>query len=428
MDLNVAKKEVFQNIKLILESGKKEFIPGESPILTGMAVYDHKEINAIMETLFDGWFGLGKRGVQFENSFSSYINSKYGVLVNSGSSANLIALNCIKNKFDLSKGEIITPACGFPTTFNAILQLGFTPAIIDVDKSLNISPESVEKAINENTKGIMFAHTLGNPAQIGEIRKIANENDLFVIEDCCDALGSKYDNKVCGTFGDISTFSFYPAHGITMGEGGCLVTNDPKLNRISKSLRDWGRDCWCTTDEKNLLGACGKRFDYEIDGIPYDHKYVYSTIGYNLKPLELQAAMGLAQLDKLDLFNQARKNNFEIYSQELEIFSNFIEIPSINKKADPVFFGMPLIINNKEVKRQELIKYLNANKIATRYLFGGNLLKQPAYKSINYRLYENLDYTDELMKQCFWIGIHPGINEEIIEYIVGVLKNFFNKV
>lgn len=426
--MNQIKSEVFQNVKTIIESEKKEFVPGESPVLTGMAVYDYREINAIIETLFDGWFGLGKRGVEFEKSFSSYINSKYGILVNSGSSANLIALNSIKNKLNLTSGEIITPACGFPTTFNAILQLGFTPAIIDVDRSLNITPEYVEMAISKNTKGIMFAHTLGNPAQIEEIKKIAIENGLFIIEDCCDALGSKYNEKICGSFGDISTYSFYPAHGITMGEGGCLVTNDYKLNRAAKSLRDWGRDCWCTTDEKSPLGSCGKRFDYEIDGIPYDHKYIYSSIGYNLKPLELQAAMGLEQLDKLDMFNQIRKKNFKTYSEELEVFEKYIEIPEINKKSDPVFFGMPFIINNGKVKRQDLIKYLNLNKIATRYLFGGNLLKQPAYQNINYSLYGDLEYTDKLMRDCFWIGIHPGIKEEMIKYVIEKLKHYFSNI
>lgn len=426
MGLNELKNDIYENISQIVNSDKNKFIPGESPVLTGMAVYDHKEINAIIESLLDGWFGLGKKGVEFEKRFSSYISSKYGILVNSGSSANLIALNSIKNKLNVHSGEIITPACAFPTSFNAILQLGFTPAIIDVDESLNITPESVISAINENTKGIMFAHTLGNPAEIEEIAKIAAENGLFIIEDCCDALGSKYNNKMCGTFGTISTYSFYPAHGITMGEGGCLVTNDHSLSKISKSLRDWGRDCWCTTDEKNLLGNCGRRFDYEIDGIPYDHKYIYSTIGYNLKPLELQAAMGLEQLNKLDEFNRIRKINFKCYFDELEGLDNFIEIPTINKHSDPVFFGMPLVINNEKVKRQELIKYLNSNKIATRYLFGGNLLKQPAYENIKYSLYGQLDYTNNLMKNCFWVGIHPGINEEMIKYVVDKLREFFS--
>ncbi|WP_321418537.1 lipopolysaccharide biosynthesis protein RfbH [uncultured Methanomethylovorans sp.] len=428
MGINELKNDIYENISQIVNNDKTQFVPGESPVLTGMAVYDHKEINAIIGSLLDGWFGLGKKGVEFEKRFSSYICSKYGILVNSGSSANLIALNSIKNKLNLHSGEIITPACAFPTSFNAILQLGFTPAIIDVDESLNITPESVISAINENTKGIMFAHTLGNPAQIEEIAKIAAENDLFIVEDCCDALGSKYNNKICGTFGTISTYSFYPAHGITMGEGGCLVTNDHSLSKISKSLRDWGRDCWCTTDEKNILGSCGRRFDYEIDGIPYDHKYIYSTIGYNLKPLELQAAMGLEQLNKLDEFNRIRKNNFKCYSDELEGLDNYIEIPTINKHSDPVFFGMPLVINNEKVKRQDLIKYLNSNKIATRYLFGGNLLKQPAYENIKYSLYGQLDYTNNLMKNCFWIGIHPGIDEEMIKYVVGKLREFFTNI
>ncbi len=421
------REKIFNLIKEYLNEKKEEFIPGKTPILTGLALYDSKEINAIIGSLLDGWFGLGKKGKEFENRFAEYLKNKYSILTNSGSSANLLALNGIKNELKIMAGEIITPACSFPTTVNPIIQLGFKPAFIDVDKSLNITPEAIQSAINKETKGIIFAHTLGNPAKTDQIMEIASENNLFVIEDCCDAIGSRYDNQLCGSWGTASTFSFYPAHGITMGEGGAVSTNNPKLNRIIRSLRDWGRDCWCRTDEKNLNGACGRRFDYSLGNISYDHKYIYSQIGYNLKPIELQAAMGIEQLKKIEEFNKIRKKNFKIYQEELAIFDKNIELPVINNKADPVFFGMPLIINNPKIKRQELIKFLNENMIATRFLFAGNIIHQPAYKNIAFSKYQELNYSDKLMKDSFWIGIHPGISEEMIKYIASKFREYFKK-
>ena len=411
-------------IKEFIEKKENQFVPGKTPILTGLAVYDHLELNAIIDSLLDGWFGLGKKGKEFEKSFSNYLTVKNTALVNSGSSANLLALEGIKNKLKLEKGEIITPACSFPTTVNPIIKLGFKPAFIDVDKTLNITPEEILSAIGEDTKGIMFAHSMGNPAKIDEIMKIAEDKNLFVIEDCCDALGSKFNGQFCGSFGLASTFSFYPAHGITMGEGGAVSTNDQKLQRIIKSLRDWGKDCWCTTDEQNVEGACDKRFDHMLGDIPYDHRYIYSQIGYNLKPLELQAAMGIEQLKKIEEFNKIRKNNFKIYKEELSDLDNYIELPEINKGADPVFFGLPLIINNQKIKRNELLKFLNKNKIATRVLFAGNITSQPAYKNISCSKYDDLSCTNNLARNCFWIGIHPGITEEMIKYIISKFKEF----
>jgi CDP-6-deoxy-D-xylo-4-hexulose-3-dehydrase len=428
MEKEQIRNEIKNKVTEFIAKRDESFIPGKTPILTGLAVYDDKELNAIIETLLDGWFGLGKRGIEFEQQFAKYIGNKFSVLVNSGSSANLLALNAIKIQRNLKEGEIITPACAFPTTFNPILQLGFKPAVIDVDETLNITPEGVKAAINKNTVGIMFAHSLGNTARIDEIKKIADENNLFLIEDCCDALGSKVNGKNCGTFGHLATFSFYPAHGITLGEGGCVTTNDNQLNMILRSLRDWGRDCFCTTDEKNPLGKCGKRFDFKLGDVPYDHKYIYSQIGYNMKPLELQAAMGLEQLKKLNDFNNIRKSNFAIYVKEFTKFSKYVEIAKINKNAEPIFFGLPLIIKDSRIKRQELLKFLNDNKIATRLLFGGNLLKQPAYKTIEYALYGKLDYTDKIMKDCFWIGVHPGITEDMIKYVSSKLKEFFDGI
>ena len=415
-------QKIHELIKEFIELKKEKFIPGKTFITTGLAVYDDNEINAMVDSILKGHFGLSERGCEFEKKFADYMTTKHSTLVNSGSSANLLALNAIKNKFKLKGGEIITPACGFPTTVNPIIQLGFKPAFIDIDKTLNITPEGVLNAINKDTKGIMFSHTLGNPAKIKEIMDIASEHNLFVIEDCCDAYGSTYNGKKCGSFGNVSTYSFYPAHGITLGEGGAVATNDSELNKIILSLRDWGRDCWCKAGRDN---TCLKRFDHKLGDVPYDHKYIYSQIGYNLKPIEFQAAMGIEQLKKIDKFNSIRKNNYKIFKEEFSQFDKHLELPEINEGADPIFFGLPIMIINDKVERQKLVRFLNENKIGTRFLFGGNLLKQPAYKSINHKVYQDLDYTNKVMKNLFWIGIHPGINEEIIKYIVSKFKEFF---
>jgi len=423
--LDKAVLEIHEKVKEIISARKQEFVPGKSFITTGLAVYDEAEINAIIDSLLGGWLGLSEKGRIFEKKFAQYITNKYCLLVNSGSSANLLALESIKNKYGLKGGEIITPACSFPTTVNPIIQTGFRPAFIDVDKTLNITPEGVLRAINKDTKGIMFSHTLGNPCKIEEIMKIAADNGLFVIEDCCDAYGSTYNGKKCGSFGHVSTFSFYPAHSITLGEGGAVSTNDAELYKIITSLRDWGRDCYCAPGKDN---TCNNRFNYKLGEIPYDHKYIYSHIGYNLKPLELQAAMGIEQLKKLEDFNAIRKKNFNLLKREFEQFKDYFEIPEVNIKAEPVFFGFPLIIKNKDVKRHDLIKYLNEHKIGTRLLFAGNILEQPAYKNVEHSVYGKLDYTNKLMRDCFWLGIHPGIDENIIRYIASVFRKYLEGV
>ncbi len=409
------------------EMEKRPFVPGETPILTGFGVYDSGELSAIVDSLLDGWFGLGKRGREFEKQFSATIDRRHSSYVNSGSSANLLALTAVKNKRGLKGGEVITPACAFPTTLNPIIQLGFKPHFVDIDATLNLTPESVEAAINENTVGIMFAHTMGNPAKADEIVRIAEEKNLFVIEDCCDALGSVYNGKKCGSFGDASTFSLYPAHLITTGEGGIVATDDKEVNKIVVSLRDWGRDCWCTTDEKNPLGACRKRFDYKINGVQYDHKYIYSQIGYNLKPLELQAAMGLQQLEKIDHFVDIRKKNFELYKEEFATLGDFFSFPEVYAGSDPVFFGLPILIKDQKIDRQKLTLFLNDNKIATRYLFGGNIIHQPAYKNIEYALTGDLAKTEEIFQHLFWIGIHQGVTEEMVRYVGSKFKEYLRQ-
>jgi len=405
---------------------ERKFIPGESFIYTGWAIYDHNEVNAIIKSLLNGQLGLDKRGIEFEKSFADYLGSRKALVVNSGSSASLLAIAAAKERFNLNPGdEIITPACGFPTTINPIIQHNFIPCFVDSDETYNISTSELEKAVNKKTRGILFAHTLGNPAKIDDILEIAKKNNLFVIEDCCDAYGSKYNNKNCGTFGDLSTFSFYPAHNITLaGEGGAISTYDNLIYQIVRSLRDWGRDCYCKPGHDN---TCGKRFDFELDGVPYDHKYIFSRIGYNLKPTEIQAAMGIEQLKKLDFFNSKRKDNFKEYMKRFSQFQDFFGLPEVYEKADPVFFGFPLMIKDDRINRRELVSYLNDKKVGTRYLFGGNMTHQPAYKKSNYKIVGDLKKTNDMEKNVFWLGIHPAMGVEEIEYIEKTFKEYLNK-
>lgn len=324
-------------------------------------------------------------------------------------------MESVKKQRKLNGGEIITPACGFPTTVNPIIQLGFKPVFVDVDNTLNPSPRMIRDALSKKTVGIYMAHTLGNPAQVEEISSIAREKGVFFIEDCCDAYGSLYKGKKCGSFGNVATASFYPAHNITLaGEGGAIMTNDSELNRIVRSLRDWGRDCHCDAGEDN---SCGNRFGHSLNGIPYDHKYIFSNIGYNLKPTEVQAAMGLEQIKRLEGFNKARRRNFQHFKKNLEVLSQYFEFIRINDGADPALFGFPLMIKDRKIDRKDLTAYLNENKIGTRYLFGGNLLAQPAYKDINHRISGDLTNSNRILKDLLWIGIHPGVTPEVVDYV-----------
>ena len=409
-------------INQIQRVNSQKFIPGQTFIPTGLAIYDENEISAIVESMASEKLGLSLKGREFEEKFANYCEVDFSILTNSGSSSSLLALAGIKEKYKLNKGEIITTACGFPTTINPIIQLGFDPVFIDVDNTYNANPEIIKKAIGPNTKGLFFAHTLGNPAPIQEIVDLANKNNLFVIEDCCDAYGALYDGKKCGSFGNASTASFYPAHNITLaGEGGAIMTKDCELNKIIKSLRDWGRDCHCDAGQDN---ACEKRFEHSLNGTPYDHKYIFTRIGYNLKPIEAQAAMGLEQLKKIEFFNEKRRENFNKLENIFSKYEDFFEFPEINPKADPVFFGFPLMIKNKKLDRKNLVNFLNENKIGTRYLFGGNLLHQPAYKDKGYKVVGDLQKSNEIFENLFWIGIHPGITDEIINYIDSKFKEY----
>ena len=433
MDAENIKQEIFKNVKKYyeLQHLEKEFTAGKSRINYAGRVFDEKEIISLVDSALEFWLTTGRFAEEFEREFANFLGLKFCSLTNSGSSANLLALSSLtSSKLGDKKvkpgDEVITTACGFPTTLNPIIQNNLVPVFIDVELgSYNIKVDDIEKAISEKTKVIFIPHTLGNPVNLSKIIKIIEKYKLWLIEDNCDALGSRYNDKYTGTFGHISTFSFYPAHHITMGEGGALCTNDPLLRNIINSFRDWGRDCWCEPGHDN---TCGKRFTQKFGDLPfgYDHKYVYSHIGYNLKLTDMQAAIGVEQLKKLPGFIEKRKKNFLFLNNSFKEYENYFMLPNWEKESDVSWFGFPILVK-KEVPftRNEIVDYLEENKIATRMLFGGNLLKQPAYKNVNYRVYSNLENTDLVMNNLFWIGVYPGIDFDMMDYIKTILDNFF---
>jgi len=436
--LNSEKHKIKQKILKLVDQyynevhKKAEYIYGD-PIPVSGKVYDAEDLQYLIESSLDFWLTSGDYAMQFEKDFAKYFGLRKALLTNSGSSANLLALSALtspklKERQVLPGDEVITVAAGFPTTINPIIQNNLTPVFIDVQyPSLEINIELLKKAISERTKVIMIAHALGNPFDAEEVAKIAKENNIWFIEDNCDSLGSRINGKLTGTFSDISTVSFYPAHHITMGEGGCVLTDSPKLAKIIESFRDWGRDCWCPPGEDN---TCGKRFNWKLGQLPkgYDHKYTYSHIGYNLKVTDMQAAIGCSQLKKLDLFIEKRKNNFLLLNEKLKKFRAYLLLPKPNEKTDPSWFGFPIAVKeNNLFTRDTLVQYLNSKKIGTRLLFAGNILKQPAYEKINYKLIGDLKNSDLVMKNIFWIGTYPGINESSIEYIFDCFEEFFRK-
>jgi CDP-6-deoxy-D-xylo-4-hexulose-3-dehydrase len=410
---------------------EKEFIPGVSDVPVSGKVIGAKEIKNMIEASLDGWLTTGKFNQQFEDKLSNFLGIKCLLTVNSGSSANLVAFSTLtseKLKEDaIQKGdEVITVAAGFPTTVNPIIQFGAIPVFIDVKfPTYNVDEKLVEAAITKKTKAIMLAHTLGNTFNIKRIKEICEKYNLWLIEDSCDALGSKFNNQNVGTFGDLATLSFYPAHHITMGEGGAVFTNSIKLERIAESFRDWGRDCYCEPGKDN---TCNKRFGWKLGDLPfgYDHKYTYSHLGYNFKITDMQAACGLAQLDHLNEFISARKENFNFLYQGLKFLEEFLILPEAENGADPSWFGFPLTLRqNSKFNRNELLKYLNSKKIGTRLLFSGNLTKQPYMKKINFRIHGNLSNTDLIMENTFWIGLYPGLSKNHLQYSISEISNFF---
>ena len=437
MNTNAKKEiriEILDKVKQLYAQRKPEpFIPGESRIPYAGRIYDEKELVSLVDASLDFWLTAGRYVEQFERNLAAFLGVNYCLLTNSGSSANLLALSALTSsklgEKRLKPGdEVITTACGFPTTLNPILQNNLIPVFLDVDLgSYNIQANLIEDAISDKTKAIMIAHTLGNTANLDTIMEIVKKYDIWFIEDNCDALGSRYSEKYTGTFGHISTCSFYPAHHITMGEGGAVLTSDPLLKKIISSFRDWGRDCWCDPGCDN---TCRKRFQWQLGDLPYgyDHKYIYSHIGYNLKVTDMQAAIGVEQLKKLPRFIEKRKENFDILYRGLKKFESSLILPSKIENSDPSWFGFPLLVqDNAPFNRDDIVKYLEDHNIATRMLFGGNLLKQPAYSNINYRLIGSLDNTDLVMNSLFWIGVYPGIDNEKIQYILTVFNDFFSK-
>jgi CDP-4-dehydro-6-deoxyglucose reductase, E1 len=405
------------------------FKPGQAQVPPAGKVIGSRESELMVEAALDGWLTTGRFNRRFETQLAKFLGVKHVLTVNSGSSANLVAF-CTLTSPKLGKkaiqpgDEVITVAAGFPTTVNPILQCGAVPVFVDVEfGTYNVDVAKLKAALTEKTRAIMLAHTLGNPFNLAEVTDICRDRGLWLIEDCCDALGSRYDGKLVGTFGDIATVSFYPAHHITMGEGGAVFTNDDQLEEIADSFRSWGRDCYCQPGRDN---TCGKRFGWRLGELPegYDHKYIYSHLGYNLKITDMQAACGVAQLERLDGFIQARKDNFSYLLQGLKRCEEHLVLPQATPRSDPAWFGFPLTVSEKW-SRLELLRFLDKSKIGTRLLFGGNLTRQPYMHGRQYRIAEKLAITDQIMERTFWVGLYPGLTQPMLEFTIDRLETFF---
>jgi CDP-4-dehydro-6-deoxyglucose reductase, E1 len=422
--LNI-KHQIHALIKEYHEEAFKEkpFSPGETSVPVSGKVFDHKELQYITDSALDAWFTTGKFNAEFEKKLAKYINVKSVLTVNSGSSANLVAFSALTAKElgdDAIKpgDEVITVAASFPTTVNPILQYGAIPVFLDVTiPYYEIDVTHLEKALSPKTKAVVIAHTMGNVFDLDTITAFCKKHNLWLMEDCCDALGATYKGKHVGTFGDVATLSFYPAHHITMGEGGAVFTSDSKLKKIIESYRDWGRDCWCEPGKDN---TCGLRFCQQLGDLPmgYDHKYIYSRQGFNLKITDMQAALGLAQLEKLDEFVKIRRHNFNALKSVLAKHTNKLILPEPTPNSGPSWFGFLITVKKDAgISRNDIVQKLNDKKIATRLLFAGDLRKQPYFKDVNYRVVGDLKNTDIIVNDTFWIGVTPMINDEMIEYI-----------
>ena len=409
----------------------KPFIAGTTLVPPSGKLLGEDELQNMVAASLDGWLTTGRFNAEFEKKLATFLGVKYCLSVNSGSSANLVAFNSLTSPKlgdrAIKKGdEVIGVAAGFPTTVNPIIQFGAIPVFVDVDiKTHNINVDLIEAAITPKTKAIMLAHALGNPFDVVRVKEICDKHNLWLIEDTCDALGAEYNNQKCGTFGDIGTLSFYPAHHITMGEGGAVFMNNPQLKTIAESFRDWGRDCYCPPGCDN---TCGCRFEQKHGDLPfgYDHKYVYSHLGYNLKISDMQAACGLAQLDKLESFIEKRINNFNYLHHGLQSLTDFLHLPEATLNSKPSWFGFPITLKKEAgVTRVELTRFLDDNKIGSRLLFAGNLLKQPYFKDVEYKVVGDLTHTEMTMNNTFWIGVQPALTEDHLNYVIQKLEEFF---
>ena len=408
----------------------KQFIPGQTYVPVSGKVFDEQEIVKLVDSSLDFWLTTGRYAAEFEQRFSEWIGVKHCLLVNSGSSANLVALTALTSPKlgdkRLQPGdEVITVAAGFPTTVNPIFQNQLVPVFLDVNlATYDIDTAQLEAALSPRTRAIMVAHTLGNPFNLEAIMAFAEKHDLWVVEDNCDAVGSFYNGQRTGTFGHLSTVSFYPAHHMTMGEGGAVLTSDSRLKKIVESVRDWGRDCWCPPGVDN---TCNKRYGWQLGELPdgYDHKYTYSHVGYNLKMTDMQAAVGVAQLDKLPDFIEKRRHNFEFLYENLQDLQDVLTLPAKAPNSEPSWFGFLLSVKaDASFTRNQLVQHLEEQHIGTRLLFGGNLVRQPAYKDLNYRVLGSLANTDQVMESAFWLGLFPGLTEEMLTYVVSTLRSF----
>lgn len=407
------------------------FVPGKSPVSVSGKVVGAPELRNLIDSSLDLWLTTGRFNDAFEKRLAEFVERRFALTVNSGSSANLVATTALCSPMlggaALMPGdEVITCATGFPTTVNPSIQNGLTPVFVDVDlPTYNIRPDLIEAAVTPKTRAIIVAHTLGNPFDLGEVMRVAEKHKLYVIEDCCDALGARYDGQLVGTFGDIGTVSFYPAHHITMGEGGAVWTDRGDLKRLLESVRDWGRDCYCAPGQDN---TCKKRFNWKLGDLPrgYDHKYTYSNLGYNLKITDMQAAVGLAQFDRLEGFIADRNRNFSTLVEHLSDLEDDLILPVATPRSEPSWFGFPITIrSNDEMIRDRLVQHLNEKGVATRLLFGGNLIRQPYMKGRKWRVFGELTNSDKVMHSTFWIGLYPGLREAHLAYACETIRDFF---
>lgn len=406
------------------------FIPGDSPVPVSGRVFDASDIKSLVDSGLDFWLTAGRFNEEFQAKLAERVGTRYAMTANSGSSANLIAFTALTSPMMRERriepgSEVITAATGFPTTVNPSMMCGMVPVFVDVDiPTYNILADRVEGAITEKTRAIMVAHTLGNPFQADQLAKLADKHDLWLVEDCCDALGATLNGKHVGTFGEVGTLSFYPAHHITMGEGGAVFTSNPTLRRAMETFRDWGRDCYCDPGKDN---TCLRRFDWQLGQLPhgYDHKYIYSHMGYNLKITDMQAAVGVSQLAHLEDFISARRRNFDLLKNGLRELEEFFILPEATPGSEPSWFGLVLTLKeNAPFSRDEIVRHLNERKIGTRLLFGGNLIRQPYMQGREYRVHGDLTNSDRIMHQTFWIGVYPGLGTEEIAYVLDVIGSF----
>ena len=412
---------------------EKPFVAGETPVSCAGRVFDAEELALLVDASLDFWLTTGRYAARFEKELAQFLGVRHAILCNSGSSANLLALTALTSpKLGAKRlqpgDEVITVASGFPTTVNPIFQNRLVPVFLDIElETYNVDIRCLEEGLSPRSRAVILAHTLGNPFNLEAVTEFARRHDLWLLEDNCDALGSTYQGRFTGTFGDLATLSFYPAHHITMGEGGGVVTNQTQLKRLMESFRDWGRDCWCDPGRDD---TCGRRFQWQLGDLPYgyDHKYIYSHLGYNLKLTDMQAAVGVAQLQKLPRFIEKRKQNWRILYEGLTPFEEFLLLPRPTAGSEPSWFGFLLTIReDAPCSRHELVTYLEERKIATRLLFGGNLIRQPAYQGLPYRAAGSLANSDLVMNNSFWIGVYPGLNSTHLDYVLSVFSDFFKE-